>query len=219
MPYVALNKVTGERVDVTRIVNPRSVLKASEMVCPVCGHPMMLKAGEIKRHHFAHMPGKEDCPYAMYSAGETQEHRDAKELIREKLAEWFSEYMAAAGELEVYIPEVMHARNRIADVLFTFPGGWRVAHEVQLATITTAELAERTEDYASQGIDVFWWFGRDALNQPSNALWSMKTYGFVLQIDILDEQPAGDRVLYASKADHDPALRNGAPRPEPAGLH
>lgn len=199
MPFIALNKVTGARVDITQIVNPRTVLRAGEMVCPVCAHPMMLKAGEVKRHHFAHMPGREDCPYAQYSAGETQEHRDAKELIRGQLHEWFSEYMDATGELEVYVPEVTHARNRIADVLFTFPGGWRVAHEVQLAQITTGELSDRTEDYASQGIDVFWWFGRDALKQTSNAIWSMKNYGFVLKIDIVPKLSDAEAVLYPSE--------------------
>jgi competence CoiA-like predicted nuclease len=202
MPFIAVNKTTGERIDITCVEGPRLTLKASEMVCPVCGHPMMLKAGDIKRHHFAHMPGKEDCPYAQYAAGETQEHRDAKELIRSQMHEWFAEYMNAVGDLEVYIPEVMHARNRIADVLFTFPSGWRVAHEVQLAQITTAELAERTEDYASQGIDVFWWFGRDALKQQANGIWSQKTYGFVLKIQTISDQSKDDRILYSDDDDH-----------------
>ena len=186
MPFIAKHKTTGERIDITRLENPRSVLGASDVVCPICDHAMTIKAGAIKRHHFAHMPGREDCPYAIYSAGETQEHRDAKELLRSEMSQMFGEYTDAVGELEVYLPEMLNAKWRIADVLFTFPNGWRIAHEAQLAAISTEDLAARTEDYNSQGIDVFWWFGRDALKQRANLEWSMAIYGFFLQIEISD---------------------------------
>lgn len=204
MPFIAKSRITLERIDITRIKDPRSELLSSDMVCPVCDHPMMIKAGAVKRHHFAHMPGREDCPYAVYSAGETQEHRDAKELIRDHTSEWFDEYLDAPGELEVYIPGMTNAKWRIADVLFTFPGGWQVAHEAQLAAISVEDLTARTEDYNSQGIDVFWWFGRDALKQKANLDWSMRRYGFILEIEIGDAGSPLKTVVLHSTGDATP---------------
>jgi len=199
MPFIALQQSTGKRIDITTIESPRAELRAADMVCPVCGSPMLIKAGLIYRPHFAHKPGREDCPYAAYSAGETAEHREAKELIRAHLGEWFSEYGIAQPDLEVYIPEVLHARNRIADVLFTFPSGWRVAHEVQLASITVEELQLRTEDYESAGIDVFWWFGRDAFGKGALE-WSVKRYGFYFKVEMLEGPKAVETVLYPADA-------------------
>lgn len=197
MPFIALNSRSGERVDITRTTNPLAELRASEMVCPVCAWPMIVRAGTVNRSHFAHKPGREDCPYAEYWRRETPEHLAAKVLIRDELANWFGEYGMATPALEVYIPDVKHARNRIADVLFTFPSGWRIAHEIQLASITIDELRERSEDYLSAGIDVFWWFGRDAAKQ-SNFEWSIKTYGFILEIQIQAQPGSNFRVLYDS---------------------
>lgn len=115
------------------------------------------------------------------------------------MGQMFREYVDAVGELEVYLPEMEtgNAKWRIADVLFTFRGGWRVAHEAQLAAISTDDLDKRTEDYNSQGIDVFWWFGRDALKQKANLEWSMKKYGYVFEIEIGDaNQPLKTMVLH-----------------------
>lgn len=197
MPFIALNSVSGERVDITRTTNPLAELRASEMVCPVCQWPMIVKSGTVVRSHFAHKTGREDCPYAEYQRGETPEHLDAKMMIRDELANWFAEYAIAEPALEVYVPNVQHARNRIADVLFTFPNGWRVAHEIQLAAITTSELRERTEDYLSVGIDSYWWLGRDAAT-PINYGWSMKNYGFVLEVQLQAEQENYEHVLLSS---------------------
>ena len=199
MPFIALQQSTGKRIDITTIESPRTELRVADMVCPVCGSPMLVKAGLINRAHFAHKPGREDCPYAAYSAGETQEHREAKQLIRDHLSDWFAEYGIARPELEVYVPEVMHARNRIADVMFTFPGGWRVAHEVQLASITVGDLQDRTEDYESAGIDVFWWFGRDAFGKGALE-WSIRRYGFYFKVEMLEGKRAIETVFYPAEA-------------------
>jgi competence protein CoiA len=208
MPFIALNSMTGERVDITQIARPRIDLRAAEMICPVCEVGMIVKDGTIKRAHFAHKPVGNDCPYAEYSAGETPEHREAKMIIRDHVSEWFAEYGMAEGQLEVYIPEVKHARNRIADVLFTFPSGWRVAHEIQLASISVKELEERTDDYAFAGIDVFWWFGRDAYKQGAYR-WTEASFGYRLTIDIDDVSPPDETVLYRS-GDDESADRQGA---------
>lgn len=208
MPFIALNSASGERVDITRTQNPLSVLRASEMACPVCEWPMIVKAGGLVRPHFAHKPGREDCPYAQYSRGETPEHLAAKILIRDEVANWFSEYGIASPALEVYVPDVKHARNRIADVLFEFPSGWRIAHEIQLAAISIEDLQYRTEDYMSAGIDVCWWFGRDAAKQ-SVFEWSLKTYGFILEIQIKAQPGSNLRVLHEARTED---VNNGEQR-------
>lgn len=205
MPFIAMNQATDERVDITKIANPRLTLRAADMACPVCGWPMIVKAGMIMRPHFSHKPGRENCPYADYASGETQEHRDAKTILRDNLGEWFGEYGMAEPELEVYIPDVKHARNRIADLLFTFPSGWRVAHEIQLASITVRDLEERTEDYLNAGIDVFWWLGRNAATS-TNFEWSMRTYGFVLEILIQDESSTAEYALHDTTVDDRPLI-------------
>ena len=189
MPFIARDKTTGERIDITECSNPRSALVAANMVCPVCESEMIIRAGSIIQAHFAHKPGRDDCPYAAYSAGESPAHRTAKLIVRGALSDWFKEYIDAKGNLEVYIPDVMHARNRIADILFSFPNGWRVVHEIQLAPIAPAELQDRSDDYMSAGIDCFWWFGKRAAT-AENLLWSEQRYGYHLIIRF-DEGNAG----------------------------
>lgn len=197
MPHIAKRKQTGERIDITRIENPRATLKSDDLICPACDWPMAIRSGLVVKPYFAHKSGRDDCPYVEYERSMTPEHRAAQEMLRDSLASWFSEYISATAELEVMITETVHKQNRIADVLFTFPSGWRVAHEVQFAGITTGTLQERTEDYRNAGVDVFWWFGKEA-NTATNREWSYSTYGFCLTVQteyagridtILGEQP------------------------------
>ena len=129
----AKRKGTGERLDITLIENPRGVLKPGECICQVCDTPMIVKAGLVRQHHFAHV-GR--CSGDYQSHPESPAHQDAKRFLAANLREQFREYVNTAIEYEVPIPEV----RRIADLLVTFPTGWRVAHEVQLASIPTEQL-------------------------------------------------------------------------------
>jgi competence CoiA-like predicted nuclease len=103
---------------------------------------------------------------------------NAKAFLRDRLNEEFLEYTNVQFELEVKVPEVM----RIADVMATFPMGWRIAHEVQLASITVAQLEERTDDYVRAGVDVVWWLGKSA-DTPANRNWCLETFGECYSID------------------------------------
>ncbi len=183
MPFVALNKETRERIDITTIRNPREVLKSGEFVCQLCETPMIIKAGMVIRAHFAHYA---TCKTEYRSHPESPEHRAAKIFLREKLPTAYAEYKIAKLEYEVPIPEV----RRVVDLLATFPSGHKVAHEVQLASITTEELEERTRDYEQAGIDVIWWLGRSA-NTPANRNWCLSTSGVAFLIDyqaVYDQQ-------------------------------
>lgn len=176
MPFIALHKETRERIDITQIERPRDVLKSGDCVCQLCDARLIIKAGFVMRAHFAHYAS---CDTDYHTQPESQEHREAKVFLATRLKEAHKEYASAVIEYEVPIPEV----KRIADLLVTFPTGWKVAHEIQLASITSEDLEARTNDYARAGIDAVWWLGKSA-NTPANRAWARKTFGYVLTLNI-----------------------------------
>ncbi len=178
MPFIAINKQTRKRIDITTIDKPREVLKADELACQVCGQDMIIKAGMIVKAHFAHRP-QQLCSFEYKSHPESAAHREAKRFLKEELPNHFIDYKEARLEYEVPIKAV----KRIADVLAIFPSGHKVAHEVQLAKITIAELEARTKDYARAGIDVVWWLGHSA-NTESNQEWCLQTFGECFMLNI-----------------------------------
>ncbi len=166
MPLVAHSRLTGERVDITLYKNPRTELPTTDLVCPECKSSMVLKAGQIKTAHFAHKAGS-NCEYG---TGETIQHLAGKRM----LAEWLrKEVINAVAEIEYPIA------NRRADIAQIFPNGWVLVHEVQLASITTEKLQERTNDYMNAGCDVLWYFGPRTAT-PANKDWAMVHQGQVL---------------------------------------
>jgi competence protein CoiA len=184
MSFIAIRKSDGTRIDITQIDQPRKMLPKDDIVCQLCGKPMIIKAGIIVRAHFAHLADAE-CDTDYRTNPETPEHRQAKiELVR-LLKETLEEYSTADLSLEVPIPEV----KRVADILVTFPMGWRIAHEIQLSNIGIHEFEERTHDYNKAGIDVVWWLGRGADNE-SNESWCMQNFGvcYHLNLDGLRER-------------------------------
>jgi competence CoiA-like predicted nuclease len=133
----------------------------------------MVKDGSVRVKHFAHQV-RCSSPLAM---PESPQHLLGKWYIAEHLRAELEPYAVAEIEYEVVIPEA----GRVADVLVTFPEGWRVAHECQLASVTTGELQERTEAYGRAGIDVIWWLGRQAATQQ-NLTWCATTLGIAYQL-------------------------------------
>lgn len=171
MPFIGVHRETGQRLDITAVEQPRRVLKSGEWVCQLCGASLVVKAGLVVRPHFAHYAAAE-CRTDYRYHPESPAHREAKSHLAGLLRQHYAEYTDAQIEYEVPIPEV----KRVADILIVFPMGWRVAHEVQLAAISLAELQERTEEYERAGIDVVWWLGKAADTQ-SNRLWCIQTCG------------------------------------------
>ena len=160
MPFIAMNKATRKRIDITSIEHPRLELKPGEFVCQTCGASMIIKAGLIKRAHFAHAS---TCTSPYGSHPESPEHREAKMYLKTQLPARFEDYKEVRLEYEVPIKEV----KRIVDLLAIFPNGHKVAHEIQLASITNEQLEARTKDYERAGIDVIWWLGKSA-NSTAN---------------------------------------------------
>jgi competence CoiA-like predicted nuclease len=191
MPFVALDKTTGKRIDITEIEEPRKVLRSGDCLCQDCEQPLIVKVGFMRlghsvSPHFAHYADRE-CTLKYKSHPETLEHREGKRYLAKYLRETYKEYTDSDIEKEVPIPEIM----RKADLLVTLPMGWRIAHEIQLAAISIDELEERTNDYSRAGIDVVWWLGGKADNYQ-NRDWCIKNFGSCFTIKVekqVDDKP------------------------------
>lgn len=181
MPLVAHDGQTGQRIDITLYKNPRVELPTSNIVCPECNSPMVLKAGVIKMAHFAHKPGS-NCSYG---CGESLEHMTAKRMV----ATWLR------GEMSGCVVEPEYSiSNRRADLAQIFPNGWIVVHEIQLASITTEELQKRTDDYMNAGCDVIWYFGKKT-STPANRTWAERFQGQVLVLEFRESANANNTTL------------------------
>jgi competence CoiA-like predicted nuclease len=197
MPFVARDAETLDRIDITRIENPRRTLQAQRLICQLCEERMIIRQGLVVRPHFAHTRAC-SMPYAAHP--ESPEHLLGKWHVRAYLRGQ-PEFAGTTIELEVPIT----ARQRIADILVTFPQGHRLAVEIQLASITPGELEARSKDYLDDGIDVLWALGKAAAASPSNSQWCRAVLGGYLllaftehheQLDItlLPDDGAGSRV-------------------------
>lgn len=178
MPLVALDS-DGRRIDITQVANPREALVAG-LTCPLCGGEMIVVAGLVRMPHFRH---KTECTSDYARHPESFEHLRTKALVAEMMGTWFGEFSTARPQLEMPIEEA----RRIADVLFVFPNGWRVACEVQLASITNEQLQQRTDDYLRAGVDVCWFLGK-AADSITNRRWVMEQQGFVCTLEY-DTEP------------------------------
>lgn len=179
MGFTARNRNSGELISILDYENPRKEINKSDIECHLCKGDLIIKDGLKRIKHFAHKPNSPcSCDYARHP--ESYEHLFFKRLVAENLGREFSEYLGTKPVLEYPIHEV----RRIADIVFEFPSGWLVAHEIQLAGITTEQLAERTNDYRNAGIDVIWWLGHTA-NSPANREWVIKNFGecYILDYD------------------------------------
>jgi len=152
-------------------------------LCPHCGARMGFRP-EGKRKgvfkvaaYFFHIIRQ--CASTAARHRESEEHTTAKLLVIERLQAFHPGYRDGEVEwqTEVHIPEC----NRIADVLCTFPDGRRVAHEVQLSPQSQHDFIQRTDDYASAGVEVMWWLG-PRLRQHED--WCLENLGVVGYVDV-----------------------------------
>lgn len=132
----------------------RFLSDARLLTCPGCGAPVVLHAGSLRAHHFAHLPGAV-CAMPQTEA-ETEEHRTGKLL----LARWLRRCLPDADVcVEQYLPET----NQRADVLLVGkdPEGAqrRVAIEYQCASLPAAEWLRRHRLYRERGTADLWILG------------------------------------------------------------
>lgn len=128
--------VTWEQIHLAR---PRA-----QLTCRGCGGDLHAKQSNRGLRFFAH-DSKADCPYTQ----ESLEHRLLKAALAAAVrdAGWHAE-LEVAG---------LGATPWRADVMATSPdGARRIALEAQLSPITPTEIAERTDNYATVGVEVCW---------------------------------------------------------------
>ncbi|RIW35260.1 hypothetical protein D3H55_07610 [Bacillus salacetis] len=123
------------------------MIKGHNFVCPQCGSPVTIKAGEIKIPHFAHVSGTR-CE----GSHEPETARHLKGKIQ--LFHHFSSFLDEVS-LERYFPSI---RQR-PDVFIQLDKR-HFAIEYQCTPISSAAFAERTSGYLSRGIDPIWILGK-----------------------------------------------------------
>lgn len=176
MPLIGKNRDTKERIDIRSESDPRAAYERGQVVCPLCDEPFYVADGLIRNAYFSHYAG--ECKSQYHRKPESPEHRFFKSYISNSLAEHIGEYSDAKAQLEYPVEKIL----RVIDVAFVFSGGWIVAHEIQLSSITTEEIQERTNDYRKVGIDVHWWLGGSGASEAIKK-WCQKEYGGCFIID------------------------------------
>uniref|UniRef100_UPI000686AE44 competence protein CoiA n=1 Tax=Desulforegula conservatrix TaxID=153026 RepID=UPI000686AE44 len=180
MPFIAYNKYTGERIDITKFINPRNELYNVLFECQLCKTQMFLRKSSKGSFHFFH---KRSCSCDYQYHPESPEHLAGKSFVANYILPKLNKYAFFNHLFE----EPLHLVKRIADIVIKFPMGWWIAHEIQLSPITPDELEKRTIDYLDDGVDVMWWFGKSA-DTESNRIWAINKYGFSLCLFFEDEE-------------------------------
>ena len=128
---VALDK------DLNRIHIEDAVAK-QECYCPYCGDRLFQRKGEVRRHHFAHMPGKvcKDTWEATYDMSDW--HYD-----------WQNSFPKANQEVLLSMGEIKHR----ADVLIG-----RTVTEFQHSNMAAKAFSDRNSFYFNLGYKVVWVF-------------------------------------------------------------
>lgn len=179
MPLIALDSKNGRRIDARDFDNLHAEVDREHLVCPFpdCGTPMLPVRGPYVAAHFRHrVLCKTEYRLSHGAKGESSSHRQGKRHAAESVARWFSTHDGAAPSIDYEVP--IDEIKRIADAIVTTASGERIVVECQLAAITTAELDERTNDYARAGLTCIWYLGNQA-NTSGPRDWSTHHYGGV----------------------------------------
>lgn len=137
----------------------RPLSNARSLICPNCGHNIILKAGEIVTHHYAHWDERNvECTDEFYEP-DGPEHQAMKLAVLKFLRELLPG--ALKVEIEVPIPQT----GQRADVLAEREDGQRFAIEVQISPLTAEEWQRRHDLYQSVNITDIWLFGYSRLKE------------------------------------------------------
>lgn len=162
MPLVAT--VNGQRVVATLLNDDQwerlraDVRQGDEVLTMRCGWPGHPKVSALGTRFFAHNRGGDSC-----SAGESANHLAGKAAVMSWVADKYP-------DLHVDAEVTLGDRERVADVMVTWPDGQRLAIEIQYAGLSVASWRERTEDYSRFGIRVLWLLGHTPPHMKADAL-------------------------------------------------
>lgn len=118
----ALKKGTNE------YIYPAAASKMDKYVCPDCGKDLILRRGQIRIHHFAHLRDDNPCTY-YNKPSESQIHKDAKMLMKslldkKKQITIIRKCPGVCGNRpeEYEIPEISDTSNIIVEHRFKYNG-------------------------------------------------------------------------------------------------
>ncbi|MGX1194801.1 competence protein CoiA [Metabacillus sp. SLBN-84] len=140
----------GRLINLTSIRNGHSDLhrmRGKTHYCPVCEHPLDLKAGSINIPHFAHQKLK-SC--LIDHEPESDYHLNGKI----QLYEWLKSQNMVQTEMERYFPEIMQRPDVYADT-----GQRKIAVEFQCSALPAAQFYKRTSQYKQANIEPLWILG------------------------------------------------------------
>ncbi|MCC7450330.1 MAG: hypothetical protein IT324_23125 [Anaerolineae bacterium] len=148
---VATRTDTGERVTIGDLpVDALRTLSDNHLlICPHCSTPLILKAGAVRVHHFAHV-SLTQCDAADHEP-ESDSHRQGKLRLYQHFRQG-----ATLAALEYHLPQT----DQRADVFMAMPDGQRYALEFQQANNSVAQWSERHSLYRSIGIHDIWVLGQ-----------------------------------------------------------
>lgn len=131
-------------------------LKRQDYFCPICGEPVVLRAGKVKMAHFAHCKNT-NCAS---SEGETQEHL----LGKKQLYHWTAK-KGLRPRYEVYLSEIQQR----PDILLSKEDGTQIALEFQCSPLSIERLMQRNQGYKQLHIQVWWILGAPYLKRKLSA--------------------------------------------------
>lgn len=110
--------------------------------CPKCKCDVIIRKGNIKIHHFSHLPFS-TCGYGV---GESEAHRRCKRAIYDTLSTIDNvSYCELERDMGPVIPDI-----------YAVIDGVTVAIEVQLSNLSVNDITRRTRHYNNLGISVLW---------------------------------------------------------------
>lgn len=162
---MAVKKEDGQRLYIGDFETPKIALADVELACQDCGSPMIIKAGDIVRAHFAHARGYENEECWFRSNPESEIHLNAKQMIANAIKKaWPNATIDIEHRIET------PAGRRYIDVFVELPDGRKFAHEAQVSNQSIERFRERTEAYLSDELIPVWWLG-GAANSKENQSW------------------------------------------------
>lgn len=147
---IAQRADTGERLTIgdVPVDELRELSEARLLHCPHCGSGLLLKAGAVRLHHFAHLSA-DLCTSADHEA-ETDAHRAGKLRLYQHFR-----HGATHAAIEHHLP----ATDQRADV-YVSVAGQGYALEFQQANNPAARWLQRHALYCDQGIHDLWFIGQ-----------------------------------------------------------
>ncbi|MEK4424180.1 competence protein CoiA [Solibacillus sp. FSL K6-1523] len=122
----------------------QALKKTAQFYCPQCKALLILKIGQIKIPHFAHVK-KSDCD-ALFSEGESYAHLLGKQHLQELFQQ-----LQLQPVLEPYLPAIQQR----PDLLIT-KGTQKYAIEFQCSRLSPQKYQKRTEGYKDIQIMPMW---------------------------------------------------------------